>query len=56
MEQVLQNKQKCQNWLLEGKEWETETVDILAGVTKELSLGPGQSVFEQLVDLEKLMM
>jgi hypothetical protein len=31
-------------------------VDKLTGVTKELSLGPGQAVLEQLVDLEKLMM
>jgi hypothetical protein len=56
MDQMLLNKQKCQNWLLEGKDWEKETVEKLAGVTKELSLGPGQEVLEQLVELKNLMM
>ena len=56
MDQVLLNKRKRQKWLLEGNEWETETVEKLEGVTKELSLGPGQEVLEQLGELEHLMM
>ncbi len=56
MAEILQNKRKRQAWLLEGKEWEQETVEKLEGVTKELSLGPSKDVLEQLEALENLMM
>jgi hypothetical protein len=43
-------------WVQEGQDWARSPKKLLAGVAKELRLGPGKQVLEDLDGLQKLMM